>query len=87
MSTTTITNKFKGTCECGTAVAAGAGKAIKTGSGWKVVCPAHTPAAPASKPRYNGGGYTTYRTTEGGTVTYSDDTDDAYDAMKDGFIY
>ena len=88
MSTSaTITNKFKGTCECGTAVAAGAGKAIKTASGWKVVCPAHVPAAPARKAYRPATTYRTYRTVDGGTVRYSDDTDDAYDAMKDGFIY
>lgn len=83
MSTSaTITNKFKGTCgTCGTEVPAKAGKAIKTGEGWKVVCAAHAPA-----PVRRASTYTTYRTVDGGTVRYNDDTDDAYDAMKDGFI-
>lgn len=38
--------------------------------------------------RSNGNGTTTYRVRDedGGYVTYDDDTDDAYDAMKDGYI-
>jgi len=85
MRTATITNKFSGKCvTCGNAVAAGAGKAAKASTGWKVYCGTHAPAAPARRvttPRYS-----TYRTTEGGYVTYDNDTDDAYDAMRDGFI-
>lgn len=78
---TAVTNKFKGSCEtCGTHVAARAGKAVKVAGRWKVRCAPHAPATTARART------TEFRTVDGGVVRFSDDTDAAVDAMRDGFI-
>lgn len=84
-STATRTNKYAGTCACGAKVAAGAGTlGPKVAGRWTTRCATCSAARPAARPAST---YRTYRTVDGGTVRYSEDTDDAFDARRDGFIY
>jgi hypothetical protein len=99
MKNTSRPNQYPGTCACGVKVAAGAGTlGPKVAGKWSTRCWTCVTAENVAKvrsaqwrypvaPAAQRSGFTTYRTTEGGTVTYSDDTDAACDARRDGYIY
>lgn len=73
--------KFPSKCkECGTDIPVGSGDVRKKGGAWYTTCDAHKPAP---RPRYT---YTPRRVTmTDGYTTIEVDSDDVYDAQRDGF--